>query len=38
MMGLVPDNGALLPYWLGAWAMQALMPLGLAPEIAARVP
>lgn len=38
MTGLVPDNGALLPYWLGAWAMQALMPLGLAPEIAARVP
>jgi 4-amino-4-deoxy-L-arabinose transferase-like glycosyltransferase len=22
LMGLAPENPALLPYWLGAWAMQ----------------
>ena len=38
MMGMVPEGGALLPYWLGAWAMQALTPLGVAPDFAARVP
>ena len=38
LMGMVPDSGALLPYWLGAWAMQLLSPLGLAPELAVRVP
>lgn len=38
MMGMAPDTGALLPYWLGAWAMQWLGPLGMAPELAVRVP
>ncbi|QTD47433.1 hypothetical protein J1M35_16145 [Ottowia testudinis] len=38
MMGMVPDSGALLPYWLGAAAMLLLAPLGVAPDFAARVP
>ena len=38
LMGLAPEGGALLPYWLGAWSMQALAPLGLGAELAARVP
>ena len=38
MMGMVPESSALLPYWLGAWAMQVLAPLGVAPDLAARVP
>lgn len=35
---LQAQDGALLPYWLGAWAMQWLQPLGLDAALAARVP
>ncbi|MBE0474060.1 hypothetical protein [Rhodoferax sp.] len=35
--GLRPEVDALLPYWLGAWAMQ-LAPSWMAPDLAARVP
>jgi hypothetical protein len=43
LLGQMTDLGGLLPYWLGAWAIQIaawLSPLGLdiAPEVAARVP
>jgi len=38
LMGMVPESSALLPYWLGVWAMQLLTPLGVAPDFAARVP
>jgi hypothetical protein len=37
MMGLPPEIDALLPYWLGAWAMQ-LAPAWIAPDFAARIP
>ncbi len=37
IMGLVPEVDALLPYWLGAWAIQ-LAPSWVSPEFAARVP
>jgi len=37
LMGAAPDSGALLPYWLGAWAMQ-LAPSWVAPDFAARIP
>ena len=37
MMGLPPQVDALLPYWLGAWAI-LLAPSWLAPDFAARVP
>lgn len=37
LMGQPADNAALLPYWLGAWAMQ-LAPGWLAPELAVRAP
>lgn len=37
LMSAPPDSGALLPYWLGAWAMQ-LAPAWLAPDVAARIP
>jgi hypothetical protein len=32
-----PEFDALLPYWLGAWAMQAA-PAWMAPDFAARIP
>jgi 4-amino-4-deoxy-L-arabinose transferase-like glycosyltransferase len=35
--GLRPDVDALLPYWLGAWAMQ-LAPGWLPPDLVARLP
>lgn len=35
--GLRPDVDALLPYWLGAWAMQ-LAPDWLPPDLVARFP
>ena len=38
LMGMGAESNALLPYWLGAWAMQLLGPLGVAPDFAARVP
>ena len=38
LMGVAPDSPALLPYWLGAWAMRWLQPLGLAPDVAVRLP
>jgi len=38
LMGMGAESNALLPYWLGAWAMQQLGPLGVAPDFAARVP
>lgn len=37
LLGLPADNGALLPYWLGAWAIQ-LAPSGIPADFAARVP
>lgn len=37
LMGLPPQVDALLPYWLGAWAMQ-LAPAWIEPGFAARVP
>lgn len=35
--GLSPDVDALLPYWLGAWALQ-LAPGWLPPDLVARLP
>ena len=37
LMSIPADTGALLPYWLGAWAMQ-LAPGWVAPDFAARIP
>ena len=37
LLGLPPDVDALLPYWLGAWAMQ-IAPNWLASDFAARIP
>lgn len=37
MMGQPPEVDALLPYWLGAWAIQAA-PGWIAPDFAARIP
>lgn len=37
LMGLPPSVDALLPYWLGAWAMM-LAPSAIAPDFAARIP
>jgi 4-amino-4-deoxy-L-arabinose transferase-like glycosyltransferase len=37
LVGQPPEFDALLPYWLGAWAMQ-LAPNWIAPDFAARIP
>jgi len=37
LAGLPPDNPSLLPYWLGAWALQ-WCPGWMAPDFAARIP
>jgi hypothetical protein len=37
LLGQPPEFDALLPYWLGAWAMQ-FSPGWIAPDLAARVP
>ncbi len=37
LMGIPPESPALLPYWLGAWAIQAATP-ALAADFAARLP
>ena len=37
LLGQQPEFDALLPYWLGAWAIQAA-PAWVAPDFAARVP
>ena len=37
MLGLAPEVDALLPYWLGAWAVQ-MAPSWIAPDFAARIP
>ena len=37
VMGITPEVNALLPYWLGAWAIQ-LAPSGVSVEFAARIP
>ncbi len=37
LFGQVPEGGALLPYWLGAWSIQLTTP-WLDPAIAAQVP
>ena len=37
IMGQPPEVDALLPYWLGAWAIQAA-PDWIAPDFAARIP
>lgn len=36
--GYVPEQPALLPYWLGAWAMQMGAWLALPEDLAARLP
>ncbi|XAH26255.1 hypothetical protein AAFF27_17250 [Xylophilus sp. GW821-FHT01B05] len=35
--GMAPETDGLLPYWLGAWAIQ-LAPAWMAPDLAARFP
>ena len=37
LLGRAPDVDALLPYWLGAWAMQ-VAPAWIASDFAARIP
>src|SRR5450759_2424521 len=37
LLGLAPKVDALLPYWLGAWAMQ-LAPAWITSDLAARIP
>ena len=37
LLGQLPEFDGLLPYWLGAWAMQ-VAPGWIAPDFAARVP
>lgn len=37
LAGMGPETDGLLPYWLGAWALQ-LAPAGLLPELAVRIP
>jgi hypothetical protein len=37
LMGLAPEFDALLPYWLGAWAIK-LAPGWITPDLAARLP
>ena len=37
LAGMAPETDGLLPYWLGAWALQ-LAPAGLSPELAVRLP
>lgn len=37
LLGLAPEVDALLPYWLGAWAMQ-LAPTWIASDLAVRIP
>lgn len=37
LLGLAPEVDALLPYWLGAWAMQ-VAPSWVSPDLAARSP
>ena len=37
ILGQSPEIAGLLPYWLGAWAMQ-IAPSWLAPDFAARLP
>jgi hypothetical protein len=37
LLGMAPDTQGLLPYWLGAWAIQWLGP-WLGAELAARLP
>jgi len=37
LLGQQPEFDALLPYWLGAWAMK-IAPAWIAPDFAARIP
>jgi hypothetical protein len=37
LMGLAPENPALLPYWIGAWTLR-WCPTFLAPDFAVRIP
>lgn len=37
LLGMQPDNPAVLPYWLGAWAMQ-WCPAWVAPDLWVRLP
>jgi hypothetical protein len=37
LLGQPPEFDALLPYWLGAWAMR-VAPAWIAPDFAARIP
>ena len=36
--GIPPETEGLLPYWLGAWAMQIVPPWLLSAEVAVRIP
>ena len=36
--GMPPETEGLLPYWLGAWAMQIVPPWLLSAEVAVRIP
>ena len=38
LAGLAPEQPALLPYWLGAWAIQWASPAALPFDLAARIP
>jgi 4-amino-4-deoxy-L-arabinose transferase-like glycosyltransferase len=37
LLGRAPEFDALLPYWLGAWAIE-VAPAWVAPDLAARIP
>jgi hypothetical protein len=37
LLGLRPENPSVLPYWLGAWAMQ-WGPVWISPDLLARLP
>jgi len=37
LLGLAPEVDGLLPYWIGAWALQ-LAPHGIAADLAVRLP
>ena len=36
LLGLRPETAALLPYWIGAWAIK-LAPAWLRPDLAVRI-
>lgn len=38
LLGQTDPNAALLPFWLGAWAIQLISPFGIPLDLAARLP